>query len=92
MLVTTTMSEATVGVPVQVGYPSVAESALLSPTRPACVPQDHLEAVLTAHLKELPAARLVTGVDVEDISQEPRRDRRDSASVTLSSSATRPTG
>jgi len=71
MLVTTTMSEAAAGVPVQVGYPSVAESALLSPTRPACVPQDHLEAVLTAHLKELPAARMVTGIDVEDISQEP---------------------
>ena len=71
MLVSTTMSEATVGVPVQVGYPSVAESALLSPTRPACVPQDHLEAVLTAHLKELPAARSVTGIEVEDISQEP---------------------
>ena len=69
MLVTTTMSEVAAGVPVQVGYPSVAESALLSPTRLACVRQDHLEAVLTAHLKELPAARLVTGIDVEDISQ-----------------------
>jgi len=71
MLVTTTLADAAAGVPVQVGYPSVAESALLSPTRPACVPQDHLEAVLTAHLKGLPAARLVTGIDVEDVSQEP---------------------
>ena len=71
MLLTTTMADAAVGVPVQVGYPSVAESALLSPTRPACVPQDHLEAVLTAHLKEMPAARLITGVAVEDVRQEP---------------------
>jgi putative polyketide hydroxylase len=36
-----------------VGVPTRAEAAVLSPTAPACVPQDHLEPVLLEHLRSL---------------------------------------
>jgi putative polyketide hydroxylase len=58
MLVTTTLSEAASGSLIEVGYPTRSESALLSPTRPAAVPQDHLEMVLLHYLQSLPAARV----------------------------------
>lgn len=59
MLVTATLSEATSGQLIEVGYPSRSQSARLSPTRPAAVPQDHLEAVLIKYLQSLAAARLI---------------------------------
>ena len=43
---TSTLSRAAAGELIEVGYPSRSESARLSPTRPAAVPQDHLETVL----------------------------------------------
>src|SRR4029453_16117747 len=58
MLVTTTLSEAASGSLIEVGYPTRSESALLSPTRPAAGPQDHLEMVLLHYLQSLPAARV----------------------------------
>jgi putative polyketide hydroxylase len=82
MLATTTLSQAASGRIIDVGYPTIAESARISPTRPACVPQDHLEEVLLAHLESLPAAHLELGATVEDVQQTPdghqvhvRRDR-----------------
>ena len=36
----------------------------MSPTRPACIPQDELEPILEEHLASLPAARLRRGVEV----------------------------
>ena len=38
------------GTPVEVGYPTRAQSAVVSPTRPACIPQDALEPILEEHL------------------------------------------
>lgn len=58
MLVTKTLSEAAYGSLIEVGYPTRSESARLSPTRPAAVPQDHLEMVLLHYLQSLPAARV----------------------------------
>ena len=48
-----TMAEAAAGWPVFVGLPTMEQSAVLSPTGPACVPQDHLEPVLERRLREL---------------------------------------
>src|SRR5829696_1310864 len=67
-LATPTLAAAASGTPVEVGYPSGAQSAVVSPTAPACVPQDELERILEEHLATLPAARLerraeVTGVE-----------------------------
>src|SRR6186997_3420751 len=48
-----TLAQAADGWPVFVGMPTPEQSAVLSPTGPACVPQDHLEPVLEARLREL---------------------------------------
>lgn len=45
-----TAAEASSGTIHDVGYPTVAQSAVVSPTAPASVAQDHLEAVLLDHL------------------------------------------
>src|SRR5262245_15028474 len=47
-----------------VGIPSREQAALLSPTTPGCVPQDHLEAVLLEHLVGLPTARVDWGLEL----------------------------
>ena len=67
MLVTTTLSEAASGSLIEVGYPTRSESARLSPTRPAAVPQDHLEMVLLNYLQSLPAARVELALAAEDV-------------------------
>jgi 2-polyprenyl-6-methoxyphenol hydroxylase-like FAD-dependent oxidoreductase len=69
MLVTTTLSEAAAGSLIDLGYPTRSESAQLSPTRPAAVPQDHLETVLLNHLQGLPAAQVELAAPVEDVWQ-----------------------
>ena len=66
MLGTTALSEAACGCLIDVGYPTRSESAVLSPTRPAAVPQDHLETVLLHHLRGLATAHIELGVTVED--------------------------
>lgn len=66
MLATTTLSEAAYGCLIDVGYPTGSESAVLSPTRPAAVPQDHLETVLLHHLRGLATAHIELGATVED--------------------------
>jgi putative polyketide hydroxylase len=67
MLAAPTLSEAAAGTLIDVGYPTTAESARLSPTRPAAVPQDHLETILIEYLRTLPDAHVDLGVAVEDI-------------------------
>ncbi len=67
MLVTTTLSEAASGSLIEVGYPTRSESARLSPTRPAAVPQDHLEMVLLHYLQSLPAAQVELALAAEDV-------------------------
>ena len=67
MLLTETLAQAACGQTVDVGYPTRAQSADLSPTWPGCVPQDHLESVLLQHLQSLDTARVELGVAVEDV-------------------------
>jgi putative polyketide hydroxylase len=63
MALTPTLAELDQHVSVAVGVPSVEQASVLSPTTPACVPQDHLEAVLLDHARRLPAVTVTSGVD-----------------------------
>ncbi|HWH93864.1 MAG TPA: FAD-dependent oxidoreductase, partial [Baekduia sp.] len=63
----TTLAQVADGHGTPTGYPTPAQSAMLSPTAPACVPQDHLEPVLLEHLRSLPTARVALGVEVVDV-------------------------
>ena len=49
------------------GLPTREQSALISPTAPGCVPQDHLESVLFSHLRSLGSARVELGTTLERI-------------------------
>jgi 2-polyprenyl-6-methoxyphenol hydroxylase-like FAD-dependent oxidoreductase len=60
-----------------VGIPSREQCALISPTAPACAPQDHLEAVLLDHLTRLPAARVERGVEFVDFDAHGNATLRD---------------
>ena len=75
MLVATTLSEAASGSLIDVGYPTRSESAVLSPTWPTAVPQDHLETVLLEHLRGLAAAQVELGVTVEEVWEAQTRLR-----------------
>jgi 2-polyprenyl-6-methoxyphenol hydroxylase-like FAD-dependent oxidoreductase len=78
-----TLDGVAAGTEIAVGLPSRAQSAVLSPTTPAAVPQDHLETVLVRHLQSLPSARLVRGVEVVAVSSGP-----DGPGITLRSGST----
>jgi 2-polyprenyl-6-methoxyphenol hydroxylase-like FAD-dependent oxidoreductase len=54
-----------------VGIPTREQAAVLSPTAPACVPQDHLEPVLLDHLRSLPGARVHLGTEVVGVEHLP---------------------
>jgi len=69
MSISPTLREASSGSTVEVGYPTSEQSALISPCRPANVPQDHFETVLLEHLRTLPAAEVRLGVELEDLSR-----------------------
>lgn len=57
------------GVEYEIGYPSAEEAAQWSPTRPAWVPQSHLEPVLLSHLVQLPGVELLRGVELAALRQ-----------------------
>ena len=78
-----TLADAAAGSGHAVGYPTRKQAAVLSPTGPACVPQDHLEPVLLAHLHALPAAKVVLSTEVVDVL-----DRPDAVRVTLRDAVT----
>jgi putative polyketide hydroxylase len=68
------------------GLPTRAEAAILSPSPPACVPQDHLEPVMLDHLRSLPAAQVQLGteiVGVEEIDGTIRACLRDDGGVRM---------
>lgn len=69
---TETLATAAQGRAADAGFPTRAQSALISPTSPAGVPQDHLEPLLEAHLRSLAPARVERGAEVVGI--ESRRD------------------
>lgn len=61
-----------------VGIPTREQAAVLSPTAPACVPQDQLEPVLLEHLRSLPGARVHLHTEVVGV-----KARRQGAEVVL---------
>ncbi len=78
-----TLARAAEGSAHAVGYPTREQSAVLSPTGPACVPQDHLEPVLLEHLRSMPAAGVELGTEVVDVAEGP-----DAVQVVLRDSTT----
>jgi putative polyketide hydroxylase len=54
-----------------VGLPTREQAAVLSPTAPACVPQDHLEPVLLEHLRALDGARVHLQTEVLTAENRP---------------------
>ena len=72
MLEIPTVARAAEGVRIDIGYPSQAQAAMVSPMVPACVPQDHLESVLLDHLTALPTAQVVRGIEAVDVRHTPQ--------------------
>src|SRR5829696_3682014 len=58
-----TLAAAHEGEAVEVGLPSRAQAALVSPTAPAALAQDELEPVLEEHVSALPSVRIERGVE-----------------------------
>ena len=77
-----TLAGAAEGRAYEVGYPSRAQAAVISPTAPSIVPQDWLEIVLRRHLRTLPSVRLELGTEAIALDNGPDgvrvqlRDRR----------------
>ena len=59
-----TLAEAASGQGIAAGFPTPDQSAVMSPTTPASVPQDQLEPVLLDHLRTYPSARVELGTEV----------------------------
>lgn len=71
------------GVVADVGFPTREQALAVSPTWPACVPQDALEELLLEHLRGFPNARIHQATEVTDLHDGPGgtvlarlRDRR----------------
>jgi putative polyketide hydroxylase len=64
-----TLAEADRGEAIDVGLPTRAQAALVSPTSPACVAQDELEPLLEEHLGSLPSVTLERGVELVGLDQ-----------------------
>ena len=79
-----TLAGAERGTAIEVGLPTRAQAALISPTAPACVPQDHLERVLLDHLRSLGPARVELGTALVGLENGP-----DGVRVTLRDAAGR---
>ena len=62
--ITETLATVAGGHATDAGFPTREQSALISPTSPAAIPQDHLEPVLERHLRGLPAARVERQVEL----------------------------
>jgi 2-polyprenyl-6-methoxyphenol hydroxylase-like FAD-dependent oxidoreductase len=70
MLVMPDVARAEEGTVVDVGYPTSAHSAVLSPTEALCVAQDHLESVLLEHLSTLPLVTVERGREVVGVTAD----------------------
>ena len=66
-----TLSTAAAGSAHAVGYPTREQARVLSPTGPACIPQDHLEPALLAYLQSLPETEVQLGTEVVDVAAGP---------------------
>ena len=67
MLEAETLAGAAAGTAIEVGYPSPAQSRVLSPVAPACVAQDDVEPLLLSHLRAQDGARVELGVAVTGV-------------------------
>jgi putative polyketide hydroxylase len=67
-----TLAAADQGEAVEVGLPTREQAALISPSSPACLPQDELEPLMEEHLAWLPSTRLERGVEL--VALERTRD------------------
>ena len=77
-----TLAAADRGTAIEVGLPTREQAALISPSAPACVPQDHLERVLLDHLRSLRSACVELGTalaGLENGSDHVRVTLRDGA-------------
>jgi 2-polyprenyl-6-methoxyphenol hydroxylase-like FAD-dependent oxidoreductase len=77
-----TLARADDGFAIEVGLPTRAQAALISPTAPACVPQGHLERVLLDHVRTLGHARVELGTELTGVESGPdavRATLRDSS-------------
>lgn len=66
-----TLATASAGSAMPTGMPTREQSALVSPTAPACVPQGHLEPVLLRHLRSLGSTRVETGTELAAVESRP---------------------
>lgn len=64
-----TLASASQGELIELGYPTRAQAAVVSPTAPACIAQDQLEPVLRVHFASLPAGVARFGTEVVDAVQ-----------------------
>ena len=58
------------GTQIPLGYPTAAQAAAVSPTRPAWAPQDHLEPLLLARLQSAPGAEVWFGFELVTLAQD----------------------
>jgi 2-polyprenyl-6-methoxyphenol hydroxylase-like FAD-dependent oxidoreductase len=65
------LSRADAGQYVPTGFPSPEQCSLISPSAPACVPQDHLEPVLFDHVRSLGVGRMELGTELTGIERRP---------------------
>jgi putative polyketide hydroxylase len=73
-----TLAQVADGTGVEVGLPTRAQASLISPTVPACVPQDHLERILLAHVRSLEPVRVELGAELTSVAS-----RSDGVTVSL---------
>jgi 2-polyprenyl-6-methoxyphenol hydroxylase-like FAD-dependent oxidoreductase len=66
-----TLAAAARGTAIEVGLPTRQQAALISPTAPACVPQDHLERVLLDHVRSLGSVRVELGTALAGLANGP---------------------
>jgi putative polyketide hydroxylase len=66
-----TLAEADRGEAIDVGLPTRAQAALVSPTSPACLGQDELEPLLERHLGSLPSITVERGIELSGLDRAP---------------------
>jgi putative polyketide hydroxylase len=73
-----TLARAAEGEGFAIGLPTREQSALVSPTGPACAPQDHLERIMLEHLRASEHVDVATGTELVRIDV-----RREGSAATL---------
>jgi putative polyketide hydroxylase len=69
MLEAPTLARAGEGSAIEVGYPSAAQSRVLSPTAPACIAQDDVETLLLEYLGRQRNARVEPGTELVGLAR-----------------------